>query len=219
MCAVWRSTLSLHMTAKGTKRLTSWQRRRAKRAQSSGSTDHQVMPQKTNTEAMLNEACRKTKAASEAARQRFRAHVAAEPGDDALIQAYSAAKAAMNDFKAARQSSGCPDTQQEGAREDAQEQFIHGSAAGEVASKRDRASTREAPNADALEVPVKRRRSSAREDARTTVAEIEGVTPWYCEVCRVTISVRADGRAREQHLAGAKHLARLADVAASVPQV
>ena len=44
-----------------------------------------------------------------------------------------------------------------------------------------------------------------RDQSVGSVAGSEGVTPWHCEVCDITISVRADGRAREQHLAGSKH--------------
>lgn len=94
------------ITEMAKKKPTSWQRRKAK--ESAGSDGAGVSGQPTKSkkppsaagaqEAALNLGAARAKAASALARERYRTHTAAEPGDEALIAAYSEAKSAMRSF-------------------------------------------------------------------------------------------------------------------------
>ena len=64
--------------------------------------------------------------------------------------------------------------------------------------------------------PVEAKREEVRTAVVTEVAAREdGTMPWRCEACKITISVRADGLARTQHEAGAKHKKALERVCAA----
>ena len=142
------------------RRMTSWERKRARREEEGGETEGGGQKQKCESEeARLNAVCAEAKRRSADARERFRLFQDAVPGDTALIAEYSRAKAAMKAFHEAKQ------------------------------------------------VDV-----SATSGAAT--ASVESSAVWTCNVCNVTIVVRADGRAREQHLAGKTHIAKLASTVA-----
>ena len=73
-----------------TKRPTSWQRRRARKAEAEGVTEAKASnakPKPVSEEAMLNAACAAAKHASEDARRRYREHQKPEPDDEAPVHA------------------------------------------------------------------------------------------------------------------------------------
>ena len=194
-------------------RLTSWQRRRAVRE---GLTGEEVLaaarkrskstksPSKTSEEHQLSTACADAKRASEAARHRHRHRIAAEEGDDILVAAYSRAKAAMRAFHASKQ----------GASGDAHATNTTVAHAPTLKAALPASTSGQKRKLEAQPSKVRRRELS---DDTTVPAGGASAAPgeappmrWTCELCNVTITVRADGRAREQHIAGKAHARNLA---------
>ena len=182
---------------KAQRRQTSWQRKTARKRAAAGGSDE---PQPTKRrrggneeEARLREACASAKVASAEARERRRLFQTAQPGDDALAAAYIQAKAKMRAFNEAKQPPSNT------AAEPAPAPSGH---RGEAKAKM-RASN-EAKQQQAPSGPRRGGESAAAASAAAADGE-ENITLWTCAVCDVTIRVRADGHAREQHLAGKAH--------------
>ena len=181
------------MDAPRKRRLTSWQRRRAKSESGEGAKGRK---ERSVEEARLNFQCAEAKSASESARWRHRMRMAAQPGDVELVAAYSAAKQQMRAFQAAK--TGEPAAVTKGKR--------GGSEDGDARAEADMA----LPPSKKTRPPTS---SAPAPEPPTEAAEPAGV--WTCELCAVTIRVRADGRAKEQHLNGKVHARKLLQAASS----
>lgn len=169
-----------------TKKLPSWERKKRKRLEEAGAPSGKAA-KAPSEESRLNEACKAAKAASEDARQRYRDHKPPQPGDEEVQRAYSAAKQAMREFQATKPPSTKPPKVKKPAKEKKRKQ------------KAEPLSAEQQQAADEASAKRQARRQAAADDVSTES------TPWTCAVCGITINVRADGRAREQHLAGKKH--------------
>ena len=211
-------------------RLTSWQRKRVRQ----GSTGEEVLARSRSKatkkgtkseEHQLNVACTEAKRQSEAARERYRNHVAPEPGDDALVAAYAKAKAAMRAFHASKDGSSVTTAteprhqgfaaptapQPKPVKAAAASTWSSGKREGEAPEGRAPKASRRKLSHDTKAAPSQASNLGGRgkdstlsaTDARKT--DEPPPTRWTCAVCDVTIFVRTDGRAREQHIAGKAH--------------
>ena len=182
------------------KRLTSWQRRRLCRDGEAGVSTSKRQADEVKEEQLLRAECAEAKLASEGARKRYRLREPAEPGDKEIVEIYSRAKAAMRVWHASRkvvEPQSTPEASDSGKRKfDPQNPQVAAKRVNVVVGG---SSTSDAASSDATNVVVG--------GFSTSDAACSDVPPtrWTCEVCNVTISVRADGRAREQHLAGKAH--------------
>jgi hypothetical protein len=192
-------------------------------------------------ELALWETCAQAKAASSSARERYRLGQPAEPGDDHLAAQYSKARAALKQFmpenghraaKSAQATTGdggaAPASKKRktldgsvpleaGGSEDIQERGnssahpVEGEAAAATAPEAETISR-------AAAVPTVVSGSKRQQRAAAAAAALNGEGErWTCSLCEVTILVRPDGRAREQHLAGKAHAKRERAAASAAP--
>jgi len=190
------------------KKPTSWQRRKAAKLGvpaaevATGGKPTKPFSEARAAETALQEACAQAKAASAEARERHRLGRPAEPGDAELAERYSKVKAELNAAKVAA-AAAAPAQKKRKKKADAPEKQGAAPASKPAAEPDLTAELEPEP-----EVAISKKKRQKLEAAAAAAASSDG-EQWTCELCDTTILVRADGRAREQHLAGKAHAKRL----------
>ena len=206
------------------KKPTSWQRRKAAKL---GVAPAEVQKRCKKKKSLagpaqaLRDACKRAKDASAASRERHRLGQPPQPEDAALAEEYSQAKAALRRALEAEARERAAAAQKTAAGTiPAEPASTAKGAAAEPASVTPASTAKGVPSggteaAAEAPPPPSKKELRRREAAERAVAERAGEgggderEPWTCETCGVTILVRPDGRARQQHLQGKAHAKRL----------